>query len=101
MSFDAMSVIQSYLEHRKENMEFFVAVLVTLVVSFFAVEMRAFKAQDCIDNGKVQFDGYQIEPSEGITNDERAKIENEIRFYVKAKRTFTTLGLRLYPKNSA
>ncbi len=86
-------------------MEFFIAVLVALVVGVFAVTMRVFKAQDrlqaCIDNGKAQFDGYQIEPSEGITNDERAKIENEIRFYIKAKRTFTTLGLRLYPKNSA
>ncbi|NOI31828.1 hypothetical protein [Vibrio coralliilyticus] len=86
-------------------MELFATALVVLIVGFFAVGMRAFKAQNrlqaCIDNGNVQFDGCQILPSEGIKDSDRAKIEYEIRFYIKAKRTFTTLGLRLYPKNSA
>jgi len=85
-------------------MEIILAVLVGVIICFFSVGLRAFKAQNrlqaCIDNGMVQFDGYQIEPSEGITADESDKIENEIRLYVKAKRTFIMLGLRLYLKNS-
>ncbi|MEZ9042914.1 MULTISPECIES: hypothetical protein [unclassified Vibrio] len=66
-------------------MGFFFAALVFVILSFFIVGVRAFKAQDrlqaCIDNGKVQFDDYQIELSKGIATDERDKIENEISIY--------------------
>ncbi len=90
-------------------MEFVVAIFAVIfavvIITFFAAGFRAFKAQKrlqaCIDNGKVQFDGCQIVPSEGITDSDRAKIEYEIRFYLDAKRSFKDLGLNLYPKNSA
>ncbi|MDA0152199.1 hypothetical protein OH460_07795 [Vibrio sp. Makdt] len=86
-------------------MEYVVAIFAVGIIAFFAAGFRAFKAQmrlqACIDNGKVQFDGCQIVPSEGITDPDRAKIEYEIRFYLNAKRNFKDLGLNLYPKNSA
>lgn len=76
-----------------------------IALMLFLVCMRAFKAQKrlqiCIDNGKLKFDGVQIEICENLGRDESAKLELERDFYLRVKRLFKTIPGPLYKKNSA
>ena len=58
------------------------------------------RLQACIDNGKVQFDGDLIMPTDGISESDRQKIEREIEIFIKAKHGLNVLYPRLRRKKS-
>jgi hypothetical protein len=86
-------------------MELFLWSVGALILGYFMMCMRAFKAQKrlqiCIDNGKVLFDGVHIELAENLTEVELKKLEFERDYYLKVRRLTKTLPDRLHLRNSA